>query len=448
MMRFPIHQGTPVTFAGPLPKACDVVIIGGGVMGVMTAWFLAEQGLRVTLCEKGRVAGEQSSRNWGWIRQQGRDFAELPIMMESLRIWKSLSQEFGEGLGFRQEGVLYLAKTEREVAGFEAWRKTATGMGLKLDMLGSDAVASRLKGSAKPWRAGLFTPSDARAEPWVAVPMLAQGAVRRGAVIVENCAVRTLDLAAGRIAGVVTEQGRIACERVVVAAGAWSSLFLRASGVHIPQLAVLASVAATEPLPEVFAGNACDDDFAFRRRADGGYSLAPGSGHDFFVGPDAFRNLLDYLPVLKRDFRSTRFRATAPRGFPDAWTTKRHWSADEVTPFEQTRVLDPAPNMQTLSAVQRHFSQAFPSLGRPPLRAAWAGMIDTMPDVVPVIDHAAPIPGLTIATGLSGHGFGIGPGMGRVVADLVAGRDTGHDLSRFRLSRFSDGTKLAPGPSL
>jgi glycine/D-amino acid oxidase-like deaminating enzyme len=71
-----------------------------------------------------------------------------------------------------------------------------------------------------------------------------------------------------------------------------------------------------------------------------------------------------------------------------------------------------------------------------------------MPDVVPVIDRVAAIPGLTIATGLSGHGFGIGPGMGRVVADLVAGNPTGHDLHRFRLARFSDGTRIAPGPSL
>ncbi|HQY43904.1 MAG TPA: FAD-binding oxidoreductase, partial [Paracoccaceae bacterium] len=79
---------------------------------------------------------------------------------------------------------------------------------------------------------------------------------------------------------------------------------------------------------------------------------------------------------------------------------------------------------------------------------AWAGMIDTMPDVVPVIDHVAALPGLTIATGLSGHGFGIGPAVGRVTADLVMGRDPGHDLSRFRLSRFTDGSEMIIGPSL
>jgi glycine/D-amino acid oxidase-like deaminating enzyme len=97
--------------------------------------------------------------------------------------------------------------------------------------------------------------------------------------------------------------------------------------------------------------------------------------------------------------------------------------------------------MATLGRVQDEFAAALPGLGRPKLRSAWAGMIDTMPDVVPVIDRA-PIEGLVIATGLSGHGFGIGPGLGRVVADMVRGRAPGHDLSRFRLSRFRDGSSL------
>ena len=148
-----------------------------------------------------------------------------------------------------------------------------------------------LKGAAAPWKGGLFTASDARAEPWVAVPALAAAAEERGVLIRESCAVRALDLAGGRVAGVVTEAGRIACDHVVVAAGAWSRLFLRQHGVAIPQLSVLASVAATEPMPEVFAGNAADDDFAFRRRADGGYSIAPGAKHDFFLGRDAFASL-------------------------------------------------------------------------------------------------------------------------------------------------------------
>ena len=446
-MSFPISEASPLRFAAALPPRADVVVIGGGVIGVMTAWFLRERGLSVVLCEKGRIAGEQSSRNWGWVRQQGRDPGELPIMVESLAIWKRLAAEMGDALGFRQTGVLYMAKTEAEIAGFEAWSEHARAHQLDTRLLTAAETMAMLKQAAAPWTGGLFTASDARAEPWVAVPALASVAESKGVAIRESCAVRGLDLAAGKVAGVVTEVGRVACDHVVVAAGAWSRLFLGQHGVSIPQLSVLASVAATEPMPEIFPGNAADDDFAFRRRADGGYSIAPGGEHDFFIGRGAFACLKYYLTVLRKDFRSTKFRLAAPKGFPDAWGTPRRWALDGTSPFERLRILDPAPNMASLSKVQDSFARAFPSLGRPKLKSAWAGMIDSLPDVVPIVDHA-PIPGLTIATGMSGHGFGIGPGMGRVVADLVTGRPTGHDLSRFRLSRFSDGSPIEPGPSL
>jgi glycine/D-amino acid oxidase-like deaminating enzyme len=447
-MSFPISDASPVRFPGPPPAACDVVVIGGGIVGVMTAWHLAERGLAVTLCEKGRIAGEQSSRNWGWIRQQGRDPAELPIMVESLRLWRSLAQEFGDALGFRQTGVMYLANSDKDMAAFEDWLPHARAHGVDTRMLARDQVSAQLAGAQADWPGGLYTPSDARAEPWAALPTLVTGAIRRGVTVIENCAVRVLDRAAGRLTGVITEQGRIGCEQAVLAGGAWSSLFARAEGVSLPQLAVLASVAATEPMAEVHPGAAADSRFAWRRREDGGYSLAPGAEHDFFVGPDALRHARTYLPVLKKDWRSTHFRAGAPAGYPDAWSTPRRWSADEPSPFEAIRILNPRPNMATLGRVRDAFARAFPALGRPRLKAAWAGMIDTMPDVVPVIDRVAAIPGLTIATGMSGHGFGIGPGMGRVIADLVTGNATGHDLDRFRLSRFSDGTRIAPGPSL
>ncbi|MES2551240.1 MAG: FAD-binding oxidoreductase [Pseudomonadota bacterium] len=446
-MNFPISEASPVRVSAALPARADVVVIGGGVIGVMTAWFLREKGLSVVVCEKGRIAAEQSGRNWGWVRQQGRDPGELPIMVESLSIWKQLALQMGDGLGFKQTGVVYLAKTEAEIAGFEAWTEHSRAHQLDTRLLTADETSGMLKGAAAAWKGGLVTPSDARAEPWVAVPALATAAVEKGVMIREACAVRGLDLSAGKVAGVVTEAGRIACDHVVVAAGAWSRLFLGSFGIRIPQLSVLASVAATEPMPEIFPGNAADDDFAFRRRADGGYSIAPGARHDFFIGRDAFQSFGVYLPVLKKDFRSTNFRAAAPKGFPDGWGTPRRWALDRESPFERQRVLNPAPNMQTLSAVQESFARAFPSLGRPKLKSAWAGMIDSLPDVVPIVDHA-PISGLTIATGMSGHGFGIGPGMGRVVADLVTGRPTGHDLSRFRLSRFSDGSPIRPGPSL
>ncbi|MGB5559197.1 MAG: FAD-binding oxidoreductase [Paracoccaceae bacterium] len=448
MTGFPISQASPVAHDGTLRERADVVVIGGGIIGVMSAWFLAERGLSVVLLEKGRIAGEQSSRNWGWIRAQGRDPAELPIMIEARRIWQGLEAECGEDLGLRQGGVLYLAKDAAELEKFEAWTAHARAHDLDTRLLSSAEAAALLPDAARQWPGGLWTASDCRAEPWLAVPALARAAVRKGVTLRENCAVRGLDIAGGRIAGVITENGRVATSEVVLAGGAWSSLLLRRHGVRIPQLSVRAPVAATEPLPEVFAGAAADAKIAFRRRLDGGYTLAPADFHELFIGPDAFRNLRVFLPQLRDNPFGTRYLPASPGGYPDAWRTARRWALDGPSPFEAMRVLNPVPNRAQTARLVREFAQVFPGLGAPRIKLAWAGMIDSMPDLVPVIDRAAALPGLTIATGMSGHGFGIGPGIGRVIADLVTGGDVGHDLGRFRLSRFSDGTKLAPGPAL
>lgn len=444
----PVTAGTPIRHPGPVPRAADVVVVGGGILGVMTGWFLHQRGLKAVVLEKGRIAGEQSGRNWGWIRQQGRDFGELPIMMESLRLWQGFALRL-PGLGFRQEGTTYLARAPEDMRGFEAWADVARGeYGLDCRLQSPAQLYERITDSGAPWVGALVTGSDARAEPWVALPILAQAAAAEGLALVENCAVRRLDVQAGRVTGVFTEMGRIACDQVVVAGGAWSSLFLRAHRVVIPQLSVLASVARTAALPEIHAGNAADDRFAFRRREDGGYTIARRGYHDFCIGPDAFRHFWPFVRMLKADFRKTGFRMRAPQGFPDAWGQARAWGGDEVSPFERCRVLEPEPNRKALARAQADFAAAFPRIGRPEIVTAWAGVIDTIPDMVPVIDRVAALPGLVVATGTCGHGFGIGPGLGRVVADLVAGNRVGHDLSRFRLSRFSDGTKLAPAPAL
>ncbi len=445
---FPITADSPVQFTARLPPKADTIVIGGGVIGVMTAWYLAKAGQKVVLCEKGRVAGEQSSRNWGWVRQQGRDPAELPIMIEANRIWQTLAKECGEDLGFRQTGVLYLANSDKDMAGYESWLPHAREHQLDTKILSRTEVSAMLPDAKADWKGGLWTASDGRAAPWLAVPALARALVRMGVTVIEDCAVRSLDVQDGKLAGVVTEKGRIACDHAVLAGGAWSSLFLRNLGIEIPQLSVRATVAATTPMPEFFTGGAVDRNFAFRRRTDGGYTLAMGDYHELFIGPDAFRRLPKFLPQLKANPFGTSYRLKAPRDFPDAWSTKRRWSADEPSPFERLRVLNPSPNQRAITKMQDHFGAAFPSLGRPKIATAWAGMIDSMPDVVPVIDHAPTIKGLIIATGMSGHGFGIGPGIGRVVADLVRGKPPVHDLSRFRFSRFSDGSKIEMGPSL
>lgn len=445
---FPFTEATPIQFQGPLPKASEVVIVGGGIIGVTTALFLARRNISVTLLEKGRIAAEQSSRNWGWIRQQGRDADELPIVVEACRLWRQLAEECGEDIGLRQTGVTYLARTDKELADFAEFLKIAEAHGVDTRLLDSKEVVDLIPGMSRRFKGGMTTPSDMRAEPWVAVPAIARLAAREGVNIIENCAARMLDLSGGRISGVWTEKGRTATSSVLVASGAWTSLFLRAHGVSIPQLSVRLTVAATEPMPEIYVGAATDEHIAFRRRQDGGYTLAPGGSHQLYVGPDAFRHLTKYLTALKANPLGTRYRPAAPRGYPDAWSTPRKWDADQDSPFERMRVLNPTPEASGLRALDRGFRELFPQFKQVPLKASWAGMIDAMPDVVPVVDRAPAIPGLIIATGMSGHGFGIGPGVGRVLSDLIQGNATGHDLNRFRLSRFTDGSRLRLGPAI
>ena len=112
------------------------------------------------------------------------------------------------------------------------------------------------------------------------------------------------------------------------------------------------------------------------------------------------------------------------------------------------RVLNPAPNLNQVETIRKHFAARFPHLGLPEIKHAWAGMIDCMPDIVPIVDRVPDLPGLIVATGMSGHGFGIGPGFGKIVTELVQEKPVIHDISRFRFLRFSDGSKLVPGPAI
>jgi glycine/D-amino acid oxidase-like deaminating enzyme len=435
---------TPIEFNDKLPDKVDVVVIGGGIIGTFSALYLARKGKRVLVCEKGRVAGEQSSRNWGWIRQHGRDLAELPIMIQSLRLWHEADRETNGQCGVVTAGTYYLVRTPSEMESYESWVSTAQDFDLDSRTLSAREAADLFSGHAsQEWVGGVCTPSDARGEPWLAVPSVARLARDAGALFRESCAVRALDIAAGQIRGVVTEHGTVACEQVVLSGGVWSSIFARRHGIDIPQLTIDGTVAQTAPLPEFFAGCAWDEQLGMRRRVDGGFTLALGDRNGFCPGPDAFRHFRSYLPVLRKSWRSIDFHIGLPAvGYPDAWGTPRTWHEDQVSPFERTRVLEPPPNRKYVRLICDRFEKRFPDIGRPKILNSWAGLIDSMPDVVPVVDRVPTIAGLIIATGMCGHGFGIGPGFGRVVARMIAGEDAEHDLTRFRFERFSDGSEL------
>ena len=444
---FPFNNETPIRFSDPLPDAVDVVVIGGGVAGTATAYFLARTDVKVVVCEKGRIAGEQSSRNWGWVRQQGRDWAELPIMMESNRIWRGLAEETQESdLAFTQGGCLNLTDSPAVMARHEAWYELAKQHQLDTRLLSAEDVRREFPNIPGNWVGGLITTSDGRGEPFVAVPALARAAQREGALVVENCAVRTLDLQGGKIAGVITEKGRVECAQVVLCAGAWSTFFAANAGLSLPQLAVRSTVARTEKAPAAYGPNISTPGLTLRRRADGGYTVTSGDLAEHYLSPNSFRWLGKYLKLLRKSAKDVKLIPAAPKGYPGSWGTPRRWTAGEASPFERQRVLNPDPSPIVIKRIEERLPKRFPDIGQAKIAQAWAGMIDVTPDAVPYIGEDHRQPGLFYATGLSGHGFGIGPAVGRIMADLVQGRPSGHDLSRFRTNRFFDGSEIEPGP--
>ena len=434
----------PVETDASLPGSADVVIIGGGIIGVSTALFLAERGVKVVLCEKGDLGGEQSSRNWGWVRVMGRDRREIPLAMEALKIWDTLDARVGGETGFRRSGILYISETEQDVANRDAWLALAKPHGVDSRQLTADETRERMAGTAIRYKGALYTPSDGRAEPQKAVPAIAAGARRAGAHIVTGCAVRGVEKSAGRVSAVVTEKGRIETSTVVLAGGAWSRLFCKGLGIRLPQLKVRNTVLRTAPVEGGPAGAGATATYAYRKRLDGGYTIATAGANLHPLVPDTL--------AFFRDFRAAR---RAEGEAVQAGLSAQSWRElfeiasvplDRPGAFERHRILDPRPDPKSVLKAFEEARKALPKLRTVEPVQIWAGLIDVTPDVVPVISHAKEVPGLVIATGFSGHGFGIGPGAGHLVADLVTGDPPIVDPSEFRLSRFSDGSPIEIAP--
>jgi len=434
----------PVTSDSELPARTGVVVVGGGIIGTSTAFFLARKGIPVVLCEKGHIAGEQSSRNWGWARKMGRDPREIPLAIEALNLWPQMNELTGAETGFRQCGIVYLCKTPADMAKREAWLDEARPYQLDTRMLTRDELATVVPGLTGDWLGGLYTASDGRGEPQKAAPAIATAAQKHGATVMQQCAVRGIETQGGRISGVVTEKGRIACDSVVLAGGVWSRLFCGTLNLRLPQLKVMSSVMRTEPFNAGLETSCSGFGFGVRKRLDGGYNVASWSGNLHEIVPDTFNFFSEFVPSLKLQWRNLRLRVGGK--FLEEWQVPKQWALDASSPFERVRTLDPEPYQPILDQARTNLTAAFPAFREMKIAETWGGVIDVTPDGVPVISGVDSLPGFFIATGFTGHGFGIGPGAGRLMAEIVAGETPVVDPTPFRFSRFSDGSRPLPSP--
>lgn len=428
-----------------LPAEADVVVIGGGIVGVSAAYFLTKKGLRVALVEKGLVGAEQSSRNWGWCRLHGRSLPEVPLARASLGIWGSLARESGLDLGYRQAGLLAVSANPSEVAYWEEWLDRTRDFQLDGRILRpADLSAMLPNATGARWAGGLYSPTDAVAEPAKAAPAIAEAARALGATIHQHCAARGMDTTGGRVSALITEKGRIRTGAILCAGGAWTSMFCRRHGIPLPQAGVFAAAARTSVGPEVIAGGITTDTYAFRRRDDAAYTIAIAGGGRVELTPQNILYAMKFVPLFLKRRKKVRLRlGTAFLRGPEGFA---RWSFDGPSPFEATRVLDPPANTEMIERAMAFFRADYPVLNELRVEEAWGGLIDSTPDARPVISAVDALPGFFVAAGFSGHGFGMGPGGGRLAADLVTGGTPIVDPKPFRYARMVDGTTLRPVP--
>ncbi|MCM2475544.1 FAD-binding oxidoreductase [Rhizobium sp. CG5] len=427
-----------------LPASADVVIIGGGIAGASAAYALAQKGHSVALLEKGVICGEQSSRNWGWCRQQNRDFRELDLARHSLEIWNRLSGELGVDVSFRQAGLIYVTKSQSDMAQWGEWIEKARNYNVHSRLLTATEAKKMTPGSVGDWIGGVHSPSDGHAEPSTAGPAIAEGARRHGATLHQNCAARGLETSGGRVSAVVTEKGVIRANAVLLAGGAWSSLFCRHEGLGLQQACVRSTSFFTAPTANVTEGGLSMDDVTIRRRLDGGYTVGLSGRGTVEISPQGLRYAKPFWPMFKE--RRAKLKFAIGRSFFEGPEAFMRWTNDRPSPFERIRTLDPSADPALVDKGVQFLRKAYPELADLKVMQSWGGLIDCTPDAIPVISAVESMPGLYLSTGYSGHGFGIGPGAGRLAADLIAGDTPIVDPHPFRYSRMIDGTNLgAPG---
>lgn len=371
----------------------DVIIVGGGISGATAAYEIARAGHSVTLFEARSLAAMASGWTLGGVRQSGRDPAELPLAKAAIARWSGLDEELDAETGYRRHGNLRLARTEAEVEIIRDLVVEQRKLGLEIDYLGDNAAVRAIAPAIAPSvLAASYCPGDGHADPVPATRAFAAAAMRHGAVIRDGVGIRALVYSGDTVTGVETIEGEIvSAERVIVATGIHAPELLGPIGLDLPLRVRLVCVLQSVPLPPLFEQvfGVANADCAGRQEVDGRLRVTTGIGE---------------------------------------WPHEpASWTADKL-----------APRAADIATLIGRVTDVLPALGDAGVARVWGGLIDLTPDALPAIDAHTGIEGLVVAAGFSGHGFGIGPITGEILADLALSRQPRFDLAPFRLGRFAD----------
>ncbi|WP_461003111.1 NAD(P)/FAD-dependent oxidoreductase [Streptomonospora sediminis] len=418
-----------------------MAIIGGGIMGAGSAYELSRRGVAVTLVEQdtGGVGTQQSGRNWGFIRQQGRSRAELPLMRAANKRWQKLEAELGASFGWTQGGNLALARTAAEARQYLAWVPIGRRHGVDTRLVDTEEVRRIVPELDMPFSAAIYAASDGHADPRMVTAAYAAAARRNGARVLTGQTVRRIERVGDTVVGVRTDTGLLHADTVVCAAGSGARELLRTAGVSLPQSTVRGTVAVTAPVGPVTEATVWAPGLAFRQEAGGRIVVSTGGGGEVDLTIDTLRQTPQFLPAFRKNHRRLRPRVGREL-VADAWS--RLASRDRAP-------AEPRPTVSRVHDSIRRLRAALPGLaGQLRIERAWAGLIDSTPDALPVIDRSQTPSGLVVAAGFSGHGFGLAPAAVEAIADLVTGSEPAFDLSAFRTARFTEPGTPAPNAIL
>ncbi|PMS12852.1 FAD-binding oxidoreductase [Trinickia caryophylli] len=368
----------------------DVLVIGGGIAGSTTAFFLRRRGCDVTLVERGLTGQQASGVNFGGIRRQGRAMHQLPIANRALATWQRAREWLGEDVEFLPTGHTRVCYHARDVESFRQYAHDARAHGLELDVLEGAALFERFPFLSREVLAASVSPLDGHANPRLAAPAFARAAARLGAIVEENVEVRHVERD-GPGFRVEAAGGRTyRCSRLVVCAGAWANRLSAQFGEPAPLQARGPQMAVTEPVPYVFGStmgvftSIKEESVYFRQIPRGNIILGGG-----LQGP--------------ADVETCRARAV---------------------PIHTVRQM-------------RQFCRLVPSLAPLHVIRTWSGVEGYLPDGEPVIGASGRVPGLYYGFGFSGAGFQLGPGVGETLAELVHTGRTEISLAPFAIDRFA-----------
>jgi sarcosine oxidase subunit beta len=374
----------------------DVIIVGGGLMGAASAFFLRKRGRSVILLERGLVGQQASGVNFGNVRRQGRFLPQLPLAHRSRAIWGRMKELLGEDAEFLVTGHVRGVYDEAQAAVVEQYAKDARGWGLELELVGGSAFRRRFPFFGSEVVCGSYSPNDGHANPRLAAPAFGRAAARAGARVIENCDVRAVDKD-GEDFRVQAADGR--CFRApsaLICAGAWGDKLSAAFGEPVPMTPHGPSMGVTEPLP---------------------YGIVPVVGVSTKVAHEVV-----YFRQVKRGNIVFGGGLRGP-AYPDL---KRAY----VLPENVLRQL-------------RELRRLAPVLGKLQVLRTWSGIEGYMRDELPVMGPSGRVSGLYYAFGFCGHGFQLGPGVGDVMAELIDTGATTTPIEPFHIQRFAAPRGLA-----